>query len=775
MPRLLAFLLLAFAASLTGADRLFEGGRWVAPIILPKNPEPDEWYGAQTLADWCERVTGRRPEVIQEGVGAIPTAGMYIGHTTKLLEAGIDVPKAEGDIAVRRTIRGAVFLIGNSPLATRIAIGRFCEQHLGVFFAMPGEKGADWMILNSIGLPADDTFRPSFHWREVGGLNEISMDWANSIGLGRVPAFSHGLHEAFGKKEWQENQELFPKIGGVRIQPLNGAYEPNPNLAHPQAPEMGARYARGYFHMHPGAFSVPMGVNDTLSFDDSVRSEGWYRARPVRTNYLIGFLNNVSDSFWEPSGDVQGNRHAIGTLAYLQTLRAPTVRVHPAIFPWVCADRIGYADAAFAAQERTNLAAWTKSGARRVGLYDYWHGAEYAVPKVHFSALAASIGAAHSAGVVGWYSEGSPLWAYDAPKFWLAAKLLEDPTLDPEVLLRQWFAAAYGPGAPAMREAFRAIESAWQRDARLGGPDQFLRHFNDERGAMVLNDTEVALVSARLAAARASLAQQDKVTHRQRAQLWRLGQFDDTWAMTCAFRSAVQARQVNPQGSPAALSALQQLTEAEISSVRTEDAFNRQWGAYGTRVRWTSFVQRNPRPTWVRLVQPKGDQEAELTAWAKADGLPGQLAYRAATSNGAPSIVLLFDGATVPAKALFLSPSRANQVNGGAHGLHAVAPAGKLGPFPVTGLFGSSQIMVIRLRLSPVADQESEVRLTLTFKSGGKLVVASVLGGRREAVLVAQVPLGTTGADYEIAFKREIFIEEASVSVLTDAQLPTPR
>ena len=775
MPRLLATLLLAFAATLTAADRLFDGGHWNAPIVLAANPEPDEWYGAQTLADWCERVTGRRPEVIQEGVGSVPATGFYIGHTTKLLEAGIDVPKAEGDIAVRRTIRGAVFLIGNSPLATRIAIGRFCEQHLGVFFAMPGEKGADWMILNSIGLPADDTFRPSFHWREVGGLNEISMDWANSIGLGRVPAFSHGLHEAFGKKEWQENQELFPKIGGVRIQPLNGAYEPNPNLAHPRAPEMGARYARDYFHAHPGAFSVPMGVNDTLSFDDAVRSEGWYRARPVRTNYLINFLNNVADSFWEPSGDVQGNRHAIGTLAYLQTLRAPTVRVHPAVFPWVCADRMGYADAAFALQERANLAAWTKSGARRVGLYDYWHGAEYAVPKVHFSALAASIEAAHSAGVVGWYSEGSPLWAYDAPKFWLAAKLLENPTQDPEVLLRQWFAAAYGPAAPAMREAFRAIESAWQRDARLGGPDQFLRHFNDERGAMVLNDSDVALISAQLASAQTALAQQDKVTHRQRAQLWRLGQFADTWSLTCVNREAVRARQMSPQDSSAAMSALRQLTEAEAKSARAEGAFNRQWGAYGTRVRWNSFVRLNPRSTWVRQVRLAGSHDSELFVWAKSDGEQGRLALLTNATPSSPPMYLRFNGADAPTKDISLAPAQGNQINWNPRGLRVIAPAGKVGPFLVPGLLEPGQIILLRLRLSLVADPAAEVRLTLSFKGGAKPLIASVIGGTREAVIVVEVPEGATGADYEIAFKREISIEEASVSVLTDAQLPTPR
>lgn len=137
----------------------------------------------------------------------------------------------------------------------------------------------------------------------------------------------------------------------------------------------------------------------------------------------MGYLNEVAQSFWEPSGDLSGLRHAIGTLGYLQTLRAPTIRLHPAIFPWVCADRSAYANADFAAMESVNLAAWVRSGARRVGAYDYWYGVDYTVPRVSFRAQADAIRSVHAAGVVGWYAELAPLWAFDAPKAWLGAKL----------------------------------------------------------------------------------------------------------------------------------------------------------------------------------------------------------------------------------------------------------------------------------------------------------------------------------------------------------------
>ena len=56
MPRILALTCLLLLSALARAGGLFDAGVW-APIILPAEPEVDEWHAARTLADWCERVT----------------------------------------------------------------------------------------------------------------------------------------------------------------------------------------------------------------------------------------------------------------------------------------------------------------------------------------------------------------------------------------------------------------------------------------------------------------------------------------------------------------------------------------------------------------------------------------------------------------------------------------------------------------------------------------------------------------------------------------------
>ena len=180
-------------------------------------------------------------------------------------------------------------------------------------------------------------------------------------------------------------------------------------------------------------------------------------------------------------------------------------------------------DPAFAAQDRANLAAWAKSGVRRLGVYDYLYGAEVASPRVNLTALIQSIHTAYTAGARGWYAEAYPLWAFDAPKLWIAAKLLEDRMANTETLRRTWFARAYGPAADEMIAAYAQIEAAWKRDAIVGGKDQFLRHFHDQRGALVLSSGEIAAISQHLLAAQQILRDPTSDAGARRRNLVALG------------------------------------------------------------------------------------------------------------------------------------------------------------------------------------------------------------------------------------------------------------
>ncbi len=766
MPRLLALTCLLLLSVAVRAGGLFDGGVW-APIVLPAEPEVDEWHAARTLADWCERVTGVRPAIQHESIGERgPALAMYIGKTASAKSAGVSAPDIEGDAACRAVVGRSVYLVGNNPAATRIAVGRFCEQHLGIFFAFPGEQGAEWATRYQVGFPLADEFRPDFRWRQLSGLNELSSDWAFSVGFGRVPEFSHALYRIFDRKVWNEEPMLFPLVDGKPIEPKGDAFDANPHLDNPRAPEIGARYAREYFRQNPGAFSVAFGVNDTFRFDDSAPSEGWFRERPVRTDYVMGFLNEVADSVWAPGGDNDGKNHAIGTLAYMQTLRAPTIPLRPEIFPWVCMERIGYGSDAFAVQDRANLAAWAKSGVKRLGAYDYLYGSDIASPRVNLTALIQSVRATYTAGARGWVAEAYPLWAFDAPKLWLAAKLLENNAADTRVLLKKWFDVAYGSGAAPMMSAYAQIEAGWRRDAQLGGKDAFLRHFRDERGALVLSAAEITSITASLRDAQDALLF-EKPTPSQRRQAWRLRQFAEAWELYLSFRESVQARQVTPVASER-LAALRRLTVAEATYAAKEKSFNKAWGAYGWPVSWSSFPAENPRTQWSERYLVEGET-APLEVWAKTDMPKGWMAYRVAQQAVEAAIAHRHDFSFPESKdPLELAPWARNKAECLPAGLRLVAPAGKVGPVVAPVVLREGQL--VRLQLWTWAERlgvpDAQVRVTLRFKGLGRSAEITQVCQPRQTVLPAMTPSWATGLEYEIAFTGGAFIQEATVQLI---------
>ena len=771
MPRILALTCLLLLSVSLRAGGLFDAGVW-APIMLPAEPEVDELHAARTLADWCERVTGVRPETRYEAKGVrSPALAIYVGRTAAARSAGVKAPVEEGDSARRAVVGQSVFLLGNNPGATRIAVGRFCEQHLGVFFAFPGERGADWQPRYQLGFPGPDVFRPDFRWRQLSGLNELSEDWAFSVGFGRTPAFSHGLYRIFDHDLWKQEPMLFPMVNGKSVEPKGDALDPNPHLDNPRAPEIGAKYARTFFQQNPAAFSVPFGVNDTLKFDDSAESEGWYRERPVRTDYVFGFYNAVADSAWAPDGDLKGERHAIGALAYLQTTRAPSIKLRPSIFPWVCADRTAYADPAFVAQDRANLTAWAKSGVSRLGVYDYLYGAEVASPRVNLAALIQSIHVTYTAGARGWYAEAYPLWAFDAPKLWVAAKLLENRMANTAELRRTWFVRAYGPAADEMTAVYAQIEAAWKRDAIVGGKDQFLRHFHDQRGALVLSAEEIAAVSRSLVIAQQILRDPTKDVAARHRQTWRLGQFVEAWDLYLGFRELVQARRVVPTAE-ARITSLRRLTKAEAGYLAKEASFNRRWGAYGQPVKWSWYPGENPRAQWSERFLVEGS-DAALAGWAKTDQPKGWLAYRVAQQADAAPVAHRHDFATADTTAE-VAPASFNRQDRLPSGLRLIAPAGKVGPIAAPVALKGGQL--VRLQLwdwieeLPVADAQQVV--TLRFLGPNARSEVTQVCQSRQTVVPAIVPAWATGLEYEITFTGGAFPQEASVQLI---DLPAAR
>ena len=608
------FLLAQTFLSCSAQEKLFSENQWHAVVVISDNPEIDEWYAARSLSDWAEVVTGKKIDMVSESENpSINQWQIYVGKTQASVANQVIMPSHRGDIAVRAVKDKSVYVMGNNPAATRIAVGRFCEQVLGITFCQPGIKGADYSHLKEISSPSADLFQPAFYWRAVGGLsNEVSKDWAYSVGYGNCPAFSHNLYKIFTENEWKLDPTFFAEGQQGYIKPTGSGNDANPNLNHPQAATVARRYAVDWFKNNPESTSVAMGLNDSLIFDKKVESEGWFRDRPVRTNYLIGFLNKVTEGNGLNQVNTPSSKRTVGTLAYLDTLKAPTIKVNADIFPWVCVDRMGYANEEFAQQDIENCTAWVKSGAENVGAYDYWYGNNFCIPRINFSAQAKSIKSLNQTGITGWYAELYPVWAFDAPKAWVGAKLLENPAADPDPLLNQWFKSAYGPAEKPMYTIFKVIENEWIRTAQAQGKNQWLYGCFEESTGEILSDQAIEEIGQNLTSAENTLVKIKKPSEREKNYQWRLNQFKDAWNLVIDFRKVVRLRKVQPTTPEEALGALQKLIEGEELLEDKQTRFNFKWGTTSQKILWSRFTSTNPREKWMSIIKLKPELNNEL-------------------------------------------------------------------------------------------------------------------------------------------------------------------
>jgi hypothetical protein len=231
-------------------ERTFRG-----KIFLPANPAPEERQAAATLALWVNKVTGATPPIATEDAD-IFAPGIYLGATRHAAQRKITAPRSPGETWHWEPAgHGALFLLGNSPLATQLAVGDFLQIHFGVTFLLPGEWGAEWLPLRVVPMPAvSRSVEPGYKWRFLSGVGSgaAHQDWMRNNGLGAFPLFTHALHGVFDAEIAKSRPDFFPLLGGERRLPSGrGPWEPQPNLAAPGAATHAARRAAAISAISP--------------------------------------------------------------------------------------------------------------------------------------------------------------------------------------------------------------------------------------------------------------------------------------------------------------------------------------------------------------------------------------------------------------------------------------------------------------------------------------------------------------------------------------------
>jgi hypothetical protein len=458
------------------------------PIIVPRSATDAEQRAAETLQATLARAAGReradfpiRPE--QPGG---PRRAIHVGATRRGGSWLRPERRPPEDNGVGWVVRGgALYLRAERREGIEAAAGWLLEQELGAQWFMPGPLGEHVAPRPEWTLPAGTRRAwPAFVHRDLGlGGGDQQRAWYGRNGLEARFEHAHALADVFQATDFAREPEFAPWWNGRRYLPPPGSANWQPNFAHPAAARHAAAVAAQAFARDPRRLSFALSVNDSTLFDESpatlaaVSPPRYFRQRPDYSSLVFRFTNDVAR--------LVAARHPdrwLPAYAYYWCENTPDFPIEPNVVPFLTADRSQWSHPEFAAADRALIERWCRSGAKYVGVYDYFYGAPHLAPRPTLYAVRETIPFHHRVGVRAFFAETLPNWGLDGPKAWLAAKLLWDPNRDAAALLDLYFREFWREAAAPMRDFFAAAERTWREQP---GPPLWLRFFRDDDQAWI--------------------------------------------------------------------------------------------------------------------------------------------------------------------------------------------------------------------------------------------------------------------------------------------------
>jgi len=495
---------------------LVQEGTPTAVIVVGKKASTTEQYAAEELQLFLEKISGAKVPIQVEGEAKTKATRIVIGTpktSQSVADSGLIAESSLGRDGIRiKTADNTIILAGENPPGALYATYAFLEEHLGVRWYFPGEKGEYVPPMTTLAIgQIDDTQKPAF---PVRGLHPVAhnttdpelpiwmarnrMNYINqmiiaphhgaklkrSMKQGMIAStathFSHFLQ--FGKL-FEAHPEYFPLLNGKRSQGFPSGYvegqlqQHNYCLSNRDAVKEVAKAIRALVTRYPELEMIGINQMDSVKWCECAAC----KALGTPTDRLHTFINRLVEEL----GPVLDNRF-LTTQAYLGTDRHP-VKVKPnakviIFFALIshCARHGWNENCPTQEKQKKNLAGWLKYGNKVVA---YTYHAEFApgFPSALASHSLADIKFYNSIGMAGWFPE----MVMDAPgqyplkrdpellwgdgmysrklMYYAGIKALWNPNITLEELKSDYFPRFYGKAGPAMRKYYDTFETAWKK------------------------------------------------------------------------------------------------------------------------------------------------------------------------------------------------------------------------------------------------------------------------------------------------------------------------
>jgi hypothetical protein len=473
------------AAALVGAgvivqacsEAIVRDGRPGARIVITEDAPIELTRAARELQTYVQKVTGAELPIAT--FGGVSTERVEIRLEVETRAERRDGPRRgithDDGYAIRSHGR-SITITGGSPRGALYGVYDFIERALNVRWFMPTPMGEDILPAKSISVPELALVKnPAFAY--VGGFT-----WAGSPGaeewelrmrvrIGPNTSFGHNwenIHR-FSPEAFARNPEMFAMVRGRR------GHSPQLCSSHPEVIRVSVEAARRYFEAHPEAPIFSISPNDGAGFCECDRCR--------RIDALYGVTDgSLADRFVHYANEVLKELEKthplkqVGILAYVEHT-APPKRAKPrpgyvtalTHMPWVFCHVHAIDDASCPTNRKFMgyLKGWSALTSH-AGIYEYY-GQFFAFtpwPIVH--SIRRDIPLFKSLGLERFTSETQQNWANQGINFYVAAKLVDDPSRDVDALLKEYFSRFYGRAGTAMRRYFDLWEGAMPKTGAAG-------------------------------------------------------------------------------------------------------------------------------------------------------------------------------------------------------------------------------------------------------------------------------------------------------------------
>lgn len=481
-------------------------------IVLAPGSDPREEHAARELRHWITEITGRVPDLLAEP-GKNGTPSIFVGRAwaDSFQE---DIKELEGSegYAVRKK-EGNIHIFGVHPRGTLYGVYALLERNTDIIWPRPNPL-YEALFSKTATLPLSDAnflSRPAFSRRHIGANaygaflqhRAVLQDWLARNGINtpwsldggyNYPAWLRGAPPGYGNayRAWalgylgdtKEDERVLPLVDGRRVlgQPcytyqgtVDGIVS-HIREAMQTLPGREIEFLSVVIHdtwtvcgcpdcLAP--ITLPDGTQLTTDTGDATKNPVFFSTR----NFLM--LNKVAEALEKDFPNLR-----IQTHAYIFTALPTKVKVHPMIIPEFAAyptQNLRYPILAGQAKVIGNyytkdlwkrlFEQWGKDKKGDLGYFGYYHTEGFNAvadsAAEDYRALAKYEAIQAHSDIVPFDGEELSDWDADGIEKWVMARLMWDPSQDPEALRKHYISRVYRGAEKEMTEFYTLIRDAW--------------------------------------------------------------------------------------------------------------------------------------------------------------------------------------------------------------------------------------------------------------------------------------------------------------------------